>query len=132
MKPGAGQSERARGETRTDDEENARRRNGTDVGVRGRADDAGRGERAAPSGVAVRGHPRWDARRLFGRSRGDFRDLNGGFNGARCALHHVWTVSTFNTTTNVTTMEWKSAARRLEEKQREAPSPSWGRTRRGT
>ena len=64
---------------------------------------------SAPSGAAVRGHPRWDARRLFDEVEVTFRDLNGGFNGARCALHHVWTVSTFNTTTNVTTMEWKSA-----------------------
>jgi len=63
---------------------------------------------SAPSGVAVRGHPRWDARRLFDEVEVTFRDLNGGFYGARCALHHVWTVSLFNTTTNVTKMEWKS------------------------
>ena len=63
----------------------------------------------APSGVAVRGHARWDTRRLFHELEVTVRDANGWYTSSQCALHHVWTVPVFNTTTNVTKMEWRSA-----------------------
>ena len=67
------------------------------------------GTASAPSGAAVRGHARWDARRLFHEVAVRVRDENGGLSASRCELFHAWTVPVFNTTTNVTTIEWKSA-----------------------
>ena len=68
----------------------------------------GRSRRTA-SGAAGRGHGRWDARRLFHEVAVSVRDVNGGLSASRCELFHAWTVPVFNTTTNVTTIEWKSA-----------------------
>ena len=63
----------------------------------------------APSGVSVRGHGRWDARRLFHEVAVSVRDASGTYTSAQCSMRHVWTVPMFNTTTNVTKMEWRSA-----------------------
>lgn len=63
----------------------------------------------APSGVSVRGHARWDTRRLFHELEVTVRDASGWYTSSQCVLHHVWTVPVFNTTTNVTKLEWRSA-----------------------